>query len=98
MRKLFAYVRLKYSFAANGRHVRHCSNEEACSQSMGSPDSMCCREIMTQLLPHLVQDTGKTQILPFYSFAAVQRDPPNQHAVQSAKVAGRASHTGMDGR
>ena len=58
----------------------------------------CYREIMTQLLPHLVQDAGNTQILPFYSFAAVQRDPPNQHAIQSAKVAGRAPHTGMDGR
>ncbi len=34
------------------------------------------------MLPHLSQETDKTQILPFYSFAAVQRDYPGRDAAE----------------
>ncbi len=49
---------------------------------------VCCRDIMARMLPHLPQEVGKTQILPFYSFAAVQRDSSAQDAADLAKLAG----------
>ncbi len=48
---------------------------------------------MARMLPHLSQQEGKTQILPFYSFAAVQRDSPAQGAANSANLAG--THHGI---
>ena len=48
---------------------------------------------MARLLPHLPQEVGKTQILPFYSFAAVQRDSPAQDAANSANLAGTHHET-----
>ncbi|DBA77721.1 TPA: hypothetical protein ACH3X2_008414 [Trebouxia sp. C0005] len=46
------------------------------------------RDIMARMLPHLPQSVGKTQILPFYSFAAVQRDSSAQDAAGMANLAG----------
>ena len=43
---------------------------------------------MARMLPHLPQEVGKTQILPFYSFAAVQCDSSAQDAANSASLAG----------
>lgn len=34
---------------------------------------LLCREILAKYLPHVAWDEQQTQILPFYSFAAVQR-------------------------
>ena len=43
-----------------------------------------CREIVGQMMPHLTWQADKTQILPFYSFAAVQRDYLITDAVKPA--------------
>ncbi len=43
---------------------------------------------MACMLPHLPHEEGKTQILPFYSFAAVQRDRSAQDAANLANLAG----------
>ena len=34
---------------------------------------LLCREILAKFLPHVAHDSQQTYILPFYSFAAVQR-------------------------
>ena len=49
--------------------------------------ALFCREILANFLPHVAEDNAKTQILPFYSFAAVQR--PISEAAMSAMPAAK---------
>ncbi|DBB00977.1 TPA: hypothetical protein ACH3X1_000884 [Trebouxia sp. C0004] len=51
------------------------------------------RDIMARMLPDLTQEVSKTQILPFYSFAAVQRDRSAQDAANSVNLAGTHRET-----
>ena len=42
------------------------------SRTQAANLAVLCREILAKFLPHVAGDDERTQILPFYSFAAVQ--------------------------
>ena len=63
--------------------VRQC--ESAGVELVIANVALYCREILARFLPHVAEDSAKTQILPFYSFAAVQR--PISGAAMSAMPA-----------
>lgn len=48
---------------------------------------LLCRDILAKYLPHVAWDEQQTQILPFYSFAAVQR--PISGAAMPAMLAAK---------